>query len=200
MEQRNLYISDLHLFHKNVTEAGVDFDKRGFKDLDEMHDYILKSWNSGVNEADHVYILGDFVWRISDNNSAEAMHLLRRMKGNLHLITGNHDRTHNSQFKKRFESIDGYKKIHDIVNGKDRQVILSHYYMPFYDGHYHGNILLHGHSHVTAECDLERKMTKWLNENGYPAEIYNVGCMHPYINYIPRTLEYIIQEYPKYVK
>ena len=43
MAERKLYISDLHLGHINVTKAGKDFDNRGFKDLDEMHDFITRS-------------------------------------------------------------------------------------------------------------------------------------------------------------
>ena len=62
MEQRKLYISDLHLFHKNVTKAGRDFDKRPYMDLEEMHSDILLKWNQAVKNADHVFILGDFVW------------------------------------------------------------------------------------------------------------------------------------------
>ena len=30
----NFYISDLHLFHKNVTRAGKDFDDRPFDNLE----------------------------------------------------------------------------------------------------------------------------------------------------------------------
>ena len=29
----NYYISDMHLFHKNVTRAGKDFDDRPFENL-----------------------------------------------------------------------------------------------------------------------------------------------------------------------
>lgn len=31
MNQRNLYISDLHLFHNNVTKSGKDFDNRPYQ-------------------------------------------------------------------------------------------------------------------------------------------------------------------------
>ena len=33
----NYYIADLHVFHRNVTKDGKDFDDRPFADLDEMH-------------------------------------------------------------------------------------------------------------------------------------------------------------------
>lgn len=36
----NYYISDLHLFHKNVTREGRDFDYRSFDNLEEMHSTI----------------------------------------------------------------------------------------------------------------------------------------------------------------
>ena len=34
-----------------------------------------------------------------------------------------------------------------------------------------------------------------LNRQGFPCEIYNVGCMYPYIDYTPRTLQYIVDHY-----
>lgn len=55
----NYYISDLHLFHKNVTREGKDFDDRLFDNLDEMHSTIKEKWNKKVTNGDTVYILGD---------------------------------------------------------------------------------------------------------------------------------------------
>lgn len=42
----NFYISDLHLFHKNVTKAGKDFDDRPFDNLEDMHSIIKEKWNN----------------------------------------------------------------------------------------------------------------------------------------------------------
>lgn len=195
MEQRKLYIADLHLFHINVTKSGKDFDDRPYKTLGEMHTDILKRWNESVTKADHVYILGDIVWKMNQTNQKEVMELLNRMNGNFHLIIGNHDRITSSVFKKRFDEIVPYKEIEDTVYGKIRSVVLSHYYIPFYNGHYHKAILLHGHSHVTKEALMEQNMTKYFNDNGFPAEIYNVGCMYPYMDYAPKTLEQIVDGY-----
>ncbi len=39
----NYYISDLHLFHRNVTREGKGFDDRPFDDLEEM----LRAYNVG---------------------------------------------------------------------------------------------------------------------------------------------------------
>lgn len=198
-EQRKLYISDLHLFHNNVTKAGKGFDNRPYMGLPEMHDDILRRWNKSVSMADHVYVLGDMIWRFNSANQEEAMQLLKAMNGNIHLITGNHDICKSSVFKSRFEEIIPYKKIADVAHGQIRNVILSHYYMPFYEKHYHNGILLHGHSHNTYESEMERAITKFLNDNSFPAEIYNVGCMYPYMDYTPRTLEQIIDGYNQWI-
>lgn len=42
----NYYISDLHLFHRNVTRAGKNFDNRPFDNLEEMHSIIKEKWNA----------------------------------------------------------------------------------------------------------------------------------------------------------
>ena len=88
-----------------------------------------------------------------------------------------------------------YKKMSDIVNLSSRPVVLSHYYMPFYDTHYRNGILLHGHSHMTPESYDEREITQALVAKGYPMEVYNVGCMYPYMDYTPRTLDEIVAGY-----
>ena len=52
----NFYTSDLHIFHKNVTKQGTNFDSRNFNNLDEMHEIILNNWNSTVTNGDRVFI------------------------------------------------------------------------------------------------------------------------------------------------
>ena len=53
----NYYISDLHLFHKNVTGEGSNFDNRPFATLEEMHRIIKENWNKTVTNGDTVFIL-----------------------------------------------------------------------------------------------------------------------------------------------
>ena len=188
---KKLYISDLHFFHSNV----IKFDNRPYSTVEEMTECIIENWNSAVRNDDHVYVLGDMFWR----NSHEATKVLDRLNGNIHLITGNHDRIRSSEFKKRFVEITDYKKMTDTICGKVRSVILSHYYMPFYDTHYYEGILLHGHSHMTKESEYERYISQMLYDKGFPIEVYNVGCMYPYINYTPKTLEQIVNGFKKWV-
>lgn len=197
MAERKLYISDLHLGHINVTKSGKDFDNRGFKDLDEMHEIITKKWNTNVDAGDHVYILGDIAWKVNNQNIDDYKSLIKGLNGNKHLILGNHDKFTNGKFKKLFQEVVPYKEVNDSVNGVNKRVILSHYYMPFYNCHYRNAIMLHGHSHNSAESEMERRLTKMLNRQGFPCEIYNVGCMYPYIDYAPRTLQYIVDNFDK---
>ena len=53
------YISDLHLFHTNVTKEGRNYDDRPFQTMEEMLRTIHDNWNARVTNGDTVYILGD---------------------------------------------------------------------------------------------------------------------------------------------
>ena len=197
LESRNLYIADLHLFHKNVTDKGTNFDNRPFSTIEEMNLEIVKRWNHAVSEQDHVYILGDFIWNFKKNKEA-ALDVLHALNGKMHLIQGNHDYgIHMPEYRACFQEITSYKKIHDSLQEKPQLVILSHYYMPFYENHYYGSVLLHGHSHMSPESDLERQITANLISRGITERIYNIGCMYPYMDYTPRTLEEIIRSVHK---
>ncbi len=203
--ERKLYISDLHFGHINVTKSGKDFDNRPFRDLNEMHEIIRTKWNNAVHPGDHVYILGDLVWKLNSNNAEYWYRYIKSLNGNKHWILGNHDERlltttqktslWKSKFQHLFEEIVDYKEVTDIVDGKTRSVVMSHYYMPFYNHHFYGGIMLHGHSHNSHESENEREITRMLIEQGSPCEIYNVGCMYPYIDYAPRTLQYIVDNY-----
>ena len=93
------------------------------------------------------------------------------------------------------EALAGIKDYDDISvmleDGTVRRCILSHYFIPFYNGHRYNAIHLHGHSHFTAAATEEFLIAKTLNENGYNLQIYNVGCM--YWNYAPLTLDEILK-------
>ena len=79
----NYYISDLHLFHKNVTNEGSNFDNRPFDTLEEMHKVIKENWNSKITNADHVYILGDLAWK---ENEDGLVYLIIEWKGFYHWL------------------------------------------------------------------------------------------------------------------
>lgn len=183
------FISDTHFFHNNV----IKFDKRPFESIEDMHKTMLKNWNDKVTNADTVYILGDFCWRTTD----EAIDFLSELKGRKRLINGNHDfKNSSAKYKKLFESIKDYDEI--IVGNTFCQ--LSHYFIPFYNKHRYGGYLLHGHSHNSQEHFHELEIELYLKNQGFEPKIYNVGCMHLYMNYEPQTLGDIVHYGDKYKK
>ena len=80
----NIYLtSDWHFGHDREFVWGP----RGFKSIHEMNEAIIENHNSIVNMEDDVYCLGDCM--LGDNEKGVKM--IKQLKGNLHLILGNHD-------------------------------------------------------------------------------------------------------------
>lgn len=185
-KQKIFFTSDLHFGHENV----IRFDNRPFNTVAEMDEEMIKRWNAKVGKGDIVYVLGDFIWKAATN---EAVSIIRRLNGQIILIKGNHDRfLHNAAAKKALAGIKDYDDICvTLEDGTTRRCILSHYFIPFYNGHRCQAIHLHGHSHFTEESAEEVRITTELNEKGYDLKIYNVGCM--YWNYTPVTLDEILE-------
>ena len=181
------FTSDLHFGHENV----IKLDGRPFATVEEMDAELIRRWNAKVAKGDLVYVLGDMIWRCHENGAAE---LIKKLNGQIILIKGNHDRfLKNAASKNAVAAVKDYDDIRvSLADGTKRRCILSHYYIPMYNGHFSGAIHLHGHSHFTDEADIEVDMTEKLNEMGFPGEVYNVGCM--YWNYEPVTLDEILQQ------
>lgn len=195
----NYYIADTHFGHSNI----LRFDHRPFTDLYQMEEVMVMLWNAAVQKSDTVYILGDFCWSKAD----EWLRILKQLNGTKVLIEGNHDlNSYPDELKNQFAEITPFKEIVDNGrNNSGRKVLLSHYPMPFYK---HANnekyYMLHGHVHATAENDVLEKLVLELRR-GYKAgfgthaancgQIYNAGCMLPWMGYTPRTLDEIIRRW-----
>lgn len=191
----NYYIADCHFGHKNI----LKFDHRPFADLYQMEETMILLWNAVVRKNDTVYILGDFCWGKAD----EWLRILRQLNGSKVLIEGNHDLcNYPAELKQQFADITPYKELADCgKDGSCRKVLMSHYPMPFYK--HSGNsqyYMLCGHVHNTAENDyLEGLIQELKKDNGaffQPCgQIYNVGCMMPWMQYTPRSLDEIIKRW-----
>ena len=196
----NYFISDLHLFHKNVTGEGSNFDNRPFETLEEMHKTIKSNWNNKVTNADHVYVLGDLAWKENE----EAIAYISTLNGNKHLILGNHCNATDRRYRQLFVEIANYKEIKDKANGKEYQIVMSHYPIAFWNHQHHYRrdgeeyniwaIQLYGHVHNSVEEIIFQDFIKNLNDKyNIKCTAYNVGAMMPYMNYTPQTLEEIIE-------
>ena len=183
----NYYIADLHLCHEKV----IQMDHRPFANLAEMHHAILDNWNGVVKPEDTVYILGDFCWA----HEEEWMRIVPQFLGRKVLIPGNHDlKQYNPPVKRCFREICAYKELADT----GRHVILSHYAIPFHKAAYNPDcFMLFGHVHNTRENSflnqLRDEIRASCTEDGHAkGNFINVGCMMPWMDYTPRTLDEII--------
>lgn len=199
------FISDLHLFH----EKCLIFDHRPFKNTEEMHNAIVSNWNNRITNADTVYILGDISMR---GSNIELIKLVSSLKGHKVLIKGNHDNISDYRYQKLFEEITDYKVINTTLpieeNSKQRnqvKVVLCHFPILMWINQHRGYIHLYGHVHNSVEEVIFQNAVTSLNDDilsdrrnlDIEVKAYNVGCMMPWINYIPRTLEEIISGYEK---
>ena len=189
------YIADCHFYHAALN---TKMDKRGFLDVDEMNEYMIRKWNEKVTNADTVVILGD----LSLGNVEETNDLIHRLKGKLCLIIGNHDKyVGKPGFDSgRFEWIDNYREITD----SQKKVICSHYPMPFYEGQYRKRhngdpkaYMLYGHVHETRDEVLMQKIIEMIRSTSYypigsdskaliPCNMINCFCKKS--DYTPLTL------------
>lgn len=193
----NYYISDLHFGHKNI----LRFDNRPYNTTEEMELDLISRWNKQVSNADHVYVLGDFLWKVG---SDEWIRILNKLNGNIHLILGNHDPEHYSTgVQKRLSEICHYKEVTETVDSRPYRLILSHFaILSYYGSCYDNTFHLHGHTHVTQEQTLVEDFAQ-LAKSKNPAtfnnlgQMINVGCMMPYMNYTPQTFEYLLMKYKK---
>ena len=193
----NYYISDLHFFSKNQTAKGLNFDNRPFKNVDEMHEVILNNWNSRVTNGDTVYILGDISNR---GKNEDLIALVARLKGKKVLIVGNHEDIRDYRYKQLFHAIYDYLEITDHVDKQPYKLVLCHYPILMWNGQHNGVILLYGHTHKSIEdiyfqkCISEMNGGEFAIRRPHEKEIVaiNVGCMMPYMDYTPRTLEEIL--------
>jgi len=180
------FTSDLHFGHENV----IRFDDRPFASVEEMDAELIRRWNAKVDRGDLVYVLGDMIWKTKND---DALNIIKSLNGQIILIKGNHDRfLSNAKAKNALAAVKDYDDICVMLeDGTTRRCVLSHYFIPMYNGHRYQGIHLHGHSHFTDEADFEIDLAEQLNNQGIRNEIYNVGCM--YWNYEPVTLDEILR-------
>ena len=190
------YISDLHFFHENLNQR---LDCRGFASAEAMNEYILERWNQKVGEGDEVVILGD----VSAGNAEQTNTILKRLKGRLMLIEGNHDHflRHRKFDRSLFEWVKSYEELRD----NKRKVVLCHYPVFCYNGQYRVDdegrprtYMLYGHVHNSQDevlvNDFIRQTAATRVKSRYvdkpkpiPCNMINCFCM--FSDYTPLTLD-----------
>ena len=134
------FTSDLHFGHKNV----INYCKRPYKDIEEMHRALVANWNAVVSDMDDVYFLGD--WTLDDKPRKYYAFLKKLNFRKLYWIVGNHDKsTKLEAFLRENPAID--KKVQVLaccyitIEGQDfyliHRPILGRDDMPTLAGHVH---------------------------------------------------------------
>ncbi|MDR2888771.1 MAG: metallophosphoesterase family protein [Lachnospiraceae bacterium] len=189
------YIADLHFYHNAMN---TKMDRRGFSSAEEMNEHIITRWNEKVRRGDDIIILGDLSW--GDLTVTEE--LLKRLKGNLYLISGNHDKA--LKKKERFISYFKWIKPYEEISDNQRKVVLCHYPIICYNGQYrrdaNGNpktYMLYGHVHDTHDQRLVEqfqeitRQTTVINAEGeqQPIPCNMINCFCGYSDYTPLSLD-----------
>lgn len=132
------FISDLHLGHKSICEFSGKY-RGGVTTVEDHNKWIVDQWNSVVTKNDLVYVLGDVCF------DKDTLPLLKKMKGNKHLILGNHDKFPLQVYLQYFNKVHGFEKY------KGR-AWLSH--SPIHPNELRGKWNIHGHVHQNIVDDL----------------------------------------------
>ena len=167
------FTADMHLGHHNI----ITLQDRPFEDVDEMDKTLIELWNARVSKDDHIYIVGDLIFR----SDKDAIWHLDKLRGHKHLIIGNHDEKllKNERATAYFESIDQIKDIKE--NGK--HIVLCHYPMIEWNAYYHGSWHIYGHIHNNRNEAYETLKEK--------EHALNAGCMIN--NYMPVSFEELVR-------
>lgn len=145
-----LFTSDTHFGHKKIIKYQPD--TRGhFESIDEMDETLIKNWNKRVSPNDLIYHLGDFAF----TNQARIRDILHSLNGDIHLITGNHDKAFNGEgFRK---NLSDNRLIHTFcgpyleVKINKTDFTLNHYSQRVWNKSHYGAIHLFGHSHGSLD-------------------------------------------------
>jgi len=131
---RIFMIADTHFGHPNV----IKYEKRPFRDVEEMDSTLVKNWNSVVKSRDKVFLLGDF----SFYNKEKSSEICKALNGHKTLIMGNHDdKSPNYYMDCGFDSVSKYPVIFDeywILSHEPKYVNDSMPYANIF-GHVHAN-------------------------------------------------------------
>ena len=136
------FTSDHHFFHKKIIKYCAR--SRPFDTIEEMNEGLIERWNERVKPGDDVYHLGDFSFGTHEKTAA----ILSRLKGNIHLILGNHDRAFQSGLIHSLTEVTTYKELPTKKFGVP--IVLCHFPIESWHRRDYQSIHVHGHLHSTS--------------------------------------------------
>lgn len=111
------FTSDQHYFHKNIIKLAL----RGFKDINKMHNVLIRNHNKYVSEDDICYHIGDFSF-LQNSSIQKVGNILNQLNGRNVLILGNHDPDKPHTLVNM-----GFESVHtSLILPEDNQFIMCH--------------------------------------------------------------------------
>jgi len=137
----HFFTADWHLWHRNI----IRLCNRPFATVEEMNETIIHDANNRVGPYDHLWILGDYLWK---RKALIPVTLQQLRCKHVHIVFGNHD---DAARKMRgcFESS------HELfeINVGNQAIVLCHYPMRSWHKSRYGAWQLYGHHHGTLPED-----------------------------------------------
>jgi len=90
------FTSDWHIGHDNC----LVYDNRPFKNIDDMHESLIRRYNSIVPKSGICYFLGDM-----GNRTEDIRKVMDRLNGTKVLLWGNHDKGINTMYNCGFDVV-----------------------------------------------------------------------------------------------
>ena len=169
------FSSDTHFGH----DREFIFGPRGFKDINEMNEAIVRKFNAIVSDEDELYLLGDCILGDTEQN----IEYLKRLNGKIHIILGNHDTMARQSAYKSLNNILDVKYA-DMIKIKTENGTFNFYLSHFpthtanLDDHgelSHMIINLYGHTHQKTNFYMD-------NPTMYHVGVDSHGCFPVEIN------------------
>lgn len=147
----NWVTSDLHFGHANIIK--FEPETRKYPDVETMNESMIAEWNASVEPGDLVFIVGDFAFLSPD----KAVAILKRLKGDKVLISGNHDTKllASADFRNEFIRIENYM----VWETNKKKIVFFHFPILEWDRCHHGTYHFYGHLHG-KKSGLERFRAK----------------------------------------
>lgn len=154
---RILFTADTHFGHANILKHMPDRPYAAEGMIKEHDEWLLDLWRSSVDKRDDVYILGDLTFLKAE----DARHLLEKLPGRKHLVTGNHDgsiRAYHNYFTSVHQILDiAVKQTRCPFLDQTLRLTMCHYPMVTWNHKPYGSIMLHGHCH--GKLDEHNKLS-----------------------------------------
>lgn len=163
--------SDTHFGHDKDFIWGA----RGFENIEQHNQEIIKRWNEIVKKDDIVYHLGDVM--LGDLEA--GMECLKQLNGQIKIVLGNHDTKTRIKAYQELDNVEvlGYAT---MLKYKKYHFYLSHY--PTLTGNMDEDkplkarvLNLYGHIHQTTKfLDGQLNYHVGIDTHGYPIKLDNI--------------------------